>query len=585
MKTRLIFVAPTVLLALLAALLWFSSPGMARDPRATIASPAAQSIFSIRASVPLTTPTPIPTTPIPPEPEYLILQYVINSNPEWTCTGPSGSPGHRYIEDCNPLPPHFSHSTTGQIDRFSTPADAYTAWQTMRTDVCPTYPICFDTYHHGFHGYEAGNENYPFAHYEVYTPASIWIIGAVSSDDTHFNGAPYISNAIFNAAIALGYITTGTVTPVVNSPTPTATATQNIPPDLTGTLFWVTSCPAPVMRITTHLTGSASSYAPPSTMHVVNNAGQTLDFAVPALQGGGSFYSQDCQEGTCMPSGWSFSIPITLTVDYNNTVVETNETNNTFVMPNPPPAPTPCGATPFPTFTLTTTPTVPTATPIPGCTIVFTDVPLGSTFYSFVRCLSCLEIVGGYPCGGPGEPCNGTNDPYYRPSTNISRGQLSKVVVLALDWQGSPTTEPFADVPLGSTFHPYIVHLYDLGYIGGYPCGAPAEPCDQQNRPYFRPNTGATRGQISKIVAQAANLNDPIPPKQQTFEDVLPASTFWLWIERIAAHAIVQGYPCGGPGEPCGSGNLPYFRPNSLTTRGQLAKIVSSTFFPGCQAP
>jgi hypothetical protein len=29
--------------------------------------------------------------------------------------------------------------------------------------------------------------------------------------------------------------------------------------------------------------------------------------------------------------------------------------------------------------------------------------------------------------------------------------------------------------------------------------------------------------------------------------------------------------------------NRPYFRPNNPVTRGQAAKIVSSTFFPGCQ--
>ena len=39
------------------------------------------------------------------------------------------------------------------------------------------------------------------------------------------------------------------------------------------------------------------------------------------------------------------------------------------------------------------------------------------------------------------------------------------------------------------------------GVIGGYPCGAPLEPCDNQNRPYFRPSNGLTRGQTAKIVS------------------------------------------------------------------------------------
>jgi len=46
---------------------------------------------------------------------------------------------------------------------------------------------------------------------------------------------------------------------------------------------------------------------------------------------------------------------------------------------------------------------------------------------------------------------------------------------------------------------------------------------------------------------------------------------------------VMGGYACGGEGEPCGPGNLPYFRPNANATRGQVAKINSNTFFPGCQ--
>jgi hypothetical protein len=76
----------------------------------------------------------------------------------------------------------------------------------------------------------------------------------------------------------------------------------------------------------------------------------------------------------------------------------------------------------------TPTGTPPTATPcaggcatptVTGCAVDFNDVPPGSTFYSFVRCLACRGIVGGYPCGGPGEPCPGT---YYRPNNSVTRG-------------------------------------------------------------------------------------------------------------------------------------------------------------------
>ncbi|HYP18427.1 MAG TPA: S-layer homology domain-containing protein, partial [Chloroflexia bacterium] len=118
------------------------------------------------------------------------------------------------------------------------------------------------------------------------------------------------------------------------------------------------------------------------------------------------------------------------------------------------------------------------------------------------------------------------------------------------------------------------------GIIGGYLCGGEGEPCGVLNLPYFRPNANATRGQISKIVANAAGYSDP--QTGQTFEDVPPGNVFHAWIERLASRGIMGGYSCGGAGEPCGTANLPYFRPNANATRGQISKIVANTFYSGC---
>ena len=122
--------------------------------------------------------------------------------------------------------------------------------------------------------------------------------------------------------------------------------------------------------------------------------------------------------------------------------------------------------------------------------------------------------------------------------------------------------------------------------MSGYPCGGPGEPCDGQNRPYFRPFNNATRGQLSKIVSNAAGFADPIPATQQTYEDVLPSSAFWLYIERLTIHGVISGYICGAIGEPCiPPDNRPYFRPFAPVTRAQTAKIVANTFFPTCVTP
>jgi hypothetical protein len=70
------------------------------------------------------------------------------------------------------------------------------------------------------------------------------------------------------------------------------------------------------------------------------------------------------------------------------------------------------------------------------------------------------------------------------------------------------------------------------------------------------------------------------------FQDVPSPQTFYMWVNRLAMHQAIAGYPCGGTGEPCNPpANLPYFRPNKDATRGQIAKIVSNTFFLNCQPP
>jgi hypothetical protein len=193
----------------------------------------------------------------------------------------------------------------------------------------------------------------------------------------------------------------------------------------------------------------------------------------------------------------------------------------------------------------------------------------GSTFYQYIHCLSCRGIINGYPDGT------------FRPNNNVTRGQLSKIVSNSAGFDDNQTTQMFQDVPPGSTFFQYIGRLASRGYMSGYPCGDPGEPCGPGNLPYFRTNNNATRGQISKIVANAAGFNDP--PGVQIFEDVVPGSAFYDYIQRLASRGYMVGYPCDSPGEPCEPpDNRPYFRPNNNATRGETSKIVSNTFFPNC---
>ncbi|HEX9990820.1 MAG TPA: S-layer homology domain-containing protein [Chloroflexia bacterium] len=280
--------------------------------------------------------------------------------------------------------------------------------------------------------------------------------------------------------------------------------------------------------------------------------------------GGGSTlverYSDPCAPPTNTPAATDTPVA-TSTPTITNTPTNTNTPTETLTGT----------ATNIPTNTATPTRT---STPMPtptACTLTFTDVPQSNTFYIQVRCLACKGILGGY------------SDGTFRPNNDITRGQLSKIVANSAGFSEPVTGQTFQDVLPGSTFYAFIERMAARGIIGGYACGSAGEPCGTSNKPYFRPNANATRGQISKIVSNAKGYSDPTG--SQIFEDVPPGNSFYDWVQRLASRGIMGGYPCGSPGEPCGSGNRPYFRPNNNATRGQVSKIVANTFFPGCNPP
>jgi hypothetical protein len=267
--------------------------------------------------------------------------------------------------------------------------------------------------------------------------------------------------------------------------------------------------------------------------------------------------------------------------------VEPTHTQSTVVTLTPQGTPEPSYTpTETPGATGTNTPTVAATHTAVVCVINFTDVSPDNTFYPFVRCLACRGILSGYPCGALGEPCNPSGDPYFRPNVGVTRAQLSKIVSNSAGYSEPPGEQAFEDVPLASPFFPFIQRLASRGHISGYPCGGSGEPCGAGNLPYFRPASGATRGQLTKIVSNAAGFSDPVPPTQYTFADVQGGSTFHVFVERLLLNrpGVMSGYPCGAHVEPCDEQNRPYFRPGNPLTRGQTSKIVANTFFVECAA-
>ncbi len=280
-------------------------------------------------------------------------------------------------------------------------------------------------------------------------------------------------------------------------------------------------------------------------------------------------YSRSCTGATATPT---LTIPATPTatrtsVPVTRTPTAPSVSSPTSTVTTPPTAIRTATATAtrtaFSTRSVTPSPIVtslppsvtPTSTPTsltPGatstvCPIQFSDVPEGSTFYPYVRCLACRGVISGY------------NDNTFRPGNNVTRGQLSKIVANAAGFNEPVEGQTFRDVPSTHTFYEYIERMARRGIISGYNDGT------------FRPGNPATRGQICKIVANAAGYREAV--SGQTFSDVPLDHTFYEYIERMVRRGIIGGYDDGT------------FRPQNNATRGQVSKIVANTFFPSCQTP
>ncbi|MGA7733758.1 MAG: S-layer homology domain-containing protein [Chloroflexia bacterium] len=221
-----------------------------------------------------------------------------------------------------------------------------------------------------------------------------------------------------------------------------------------------------------------------------------------------------------------------------------------------------CGITP------TATPVLATSTPTPGiCVMKFTDVNPEDWFYGYVEWLYCRGVVSGY---NTTPPCEAGQIPCFKPENPTTRGQMAKIVVRAFNFPIDTTGGPhFSDVPVGSTFYNYVETGYNMGLFSGYADGT------------YRPNAWVTRGQLAKIVVNAAIIADPANwtlenPPTNTFQDVPVGSVFFRYIETAVMHNLVSGYPCGAPpaGQCVPPDNKPYFLPGQNASRAQISKII-----------
>jgi hypothetical protein len=127
----------------------------------------------------------------------------------------------------------------------------------------------------------------------------------------------------------------------------------------------------------------------------------------------------------------------------------------------------------------------------------FSDVPPSNIFYPYIETLRNLGVVEGY------------SDGTFHPNGWVTRAQIAKIEVLSAiqadpgNWHLlNPSTPTFQDVAYGAQFYQYIETAVAHNVLTGYRCGsAPAPACvPPDNKPYYLPDSNATRAQITKIV-------------------------------------------------------------------------------------
>jgi hypothetical protein len=174
----------------------------------------------------------------------------------------------------------------------------------------------------------------------------------------------------------------------------------------------------------------------------------------------------------------------------------------------------------------------------------FSDVPYGTFYYDHVYHLATLGILSGY------------GDTTFRPANNTTRGQLTKMVVLAEGWElYTPPAPSFVDVPADNPFYPYIETAFHHRIIAGY--------VDDT----FRWANDVTRGQLTKIIVLARGWEIDTSDGPH-FSDVPYTHPFYTYIETAYNHDVVSGYSDGT------------FRWSNSATRGQISKIIYQAIQP-----
>lgn len=166
--------------------------------------------------------------------------------------------------------------------------------------------------------------------------------------------------------------------------------------------------------------------------------------------------------------------------------------------------------------------------------VIFKDVQASAWYKTYLNRLIELKAIGGY------------TDGTFRPNARITRGELIKILSVAMNWQLKKQVDVvFMDAPPNGWVYPFVQKAIANGAMGGYTDGT------------FRPNTYITRAELAKVIASSLDLT----AGTSSLKDV---NQSWAkdYINACAQAGIIKGYSNGT------------FNPGGTATRAEAVAMV-----------
>lgn len=146
----------------------------------------------------------------------------------------------------------------------------------------------------------------------------------------------------------------------------------------------------------------------------------------------------------------------------------------------------------------------------------FTDVPLAHPNYTAITTLQEEGIINGY------------EDNTFRPEQTVTRAEVLKIVLLAMDVKPEAVAQTtFSDVSSDDWFAPYVATATSLGIVGGYADGT------------FQPNQTVTRVEGLKILLNAKKVELPVV-MTSVFTDVPQDAWYAPYVRYVVDHALLE---------------------------------------------